>query len=204
MKSVFIALFAATISFASVQPISAAEAAKFKEKVLHAFASGTDGASPEAGLLNLKGTLYGTTYGGGGRNSGVIFSLDPDTGAETVVHSFGNGTDGLNPQASLIDVNGTLFGTTETGGGQGGGAVFALDLNTGAVTTVHGFCGQETCADGQYPQASLIDVNGTLYGTTYQGGTFGGGTVFSLDPSTGAEMVLHAFGARTALALTPI
>ena len=39
---------------------------KWTEKVLHAFASGTDGANPNGGLvLDSKGAIYGTTYGGG-------------------------------------------------------------------------------------------------------------------------------------------
>jgi uncharacterized repeat protein (TIGR03803 family) len=37
-------------------------------------------------------------------------------------------------------------------------------------------------SDGAEPAASLIDVNGTLYGTTQDGGTHTGGTVFALSP----------------------
>ena len=33
-----------------------------------------------------------------------------------IVYRFAGGTDGQKPQASLIDVNGTLYGTTTTGG----------------------------------------------------------------------------------------
>jgi hypothetical protein len=41
---------------------------KWTEKVLHAFASGTDGASPNGGLvLDGTGNVYGTTFGGGQR-----------------------------------------------------------------------------------------------------------------------------------------
>jgi uncharacterized repeat protein (TIGR03803 family) len=36
--------------------------------------------------------------------------------------------------------------------------------------------------DGAYPGAALLDVNGTLYGTTVNGGTNDGGTVFSIKP----------------------
>ncbi|MGB8910019.1 MAG: hypothetical protein WCC84_14835 [Candidatus Cybelea sp.] len=36
--------------------------------------------------------------------------------------------------------------------------------------------------DGDFPTASLIDVKGTLYGTTSMGGAYGGGTVFTLKP----------------------
>jgi uncharacterized repeat protein (TIGR03803 family) len=52
--------------------------------------------------------------------------------------------------------------------------------------------------NGEYPEASLIDVKGTLYGTTRGGGYgcsgyFGCGTAFSVTPG-GTEQVLHEFG----------
>jgi hypothetical protein len=41
----------------------------WKENVVHAFESASDGSSPRAGLiLGNSGTLYGTTYYGGNRN----------------------------------------------------------------------------------------------------------------------------------------
>jgi uncharacterized repeat protein (TIGR03803 family) len=46
---------------------------------------------------------------------------------EEVLHSFGSRTDGISPAAALTDVQGTLYGTTEGGGGTpDGGTVFAL------------------------------------------------------------------------------
>jgi len=57
-------------------------------------------------------------------------------------------------------------------------------------------------SDGEYPGAGLIEVNGILYGTTVQGGGTGCGgdgcgTLFSLDPASGAERVLYSFCSRT-------
>jgi uncharacterized repeat protein (TIGR03803 family) len=55
--------------------------------------------------------------------------------------------------------------------------------------------------DGAFPVAGLIfDLRGNLYGTTYNGGTNGAGTVFELSPPTGiqtqwSERVLWNFGA---------
>jgi uncharacterized repeat protein (TIGR03803 family) len=46
--------------------------------------------------------------------------------------------------------------------------------------------------DGQQPKGGLIDLNGALYGTTYGGGRYGAGTVFSMS-TTGSEKVLHNF-----------
>jgi uncharacterized repeat protein (TIGR03803 family) len=167
--------------------------------VLHSFGfynySYSDGAFPEASLIDVKGTLYGTTYEGGtNRSQGTVFSIST-TGSEHVVHSFGYETDGAYPAASLIDVKGTLYGTTTSGGTNSvgrGGTVFSI--STGGVEHVlHSFGSGH---DGADPAASLIDVKGTLYGTTVYGGmysgSFQGGTVFSVTTS-GAERVLHSF-----------
>ena len=167
------------------------------ETVLHSFGSGADGNGSVANLIDVKGTLYGTTLGGGTTGLGTVFEVDPNTGAETVLHSFGNGTDGEFPYAGLINVKGTLYGTTNYGGTADDGTVFSLDPKTGAETVLYSFCSQQNCADGELPEGSLIEVNGMLYGTTANGGTGtcggGCGTVFALDPNTGVETVLHTF-----------
>lgn len=95
-------------------------------KVVHSFGHRLDGKSPAASLLNVKGTLYGTTRSGGAYGLGTIFNIDPKTGKETVLHSFGYGSDGATPLAGLIDVKGALYGTTSAGGTYGKGTVFAL------------------------------------------------------------------------------
>jgi uncharacterized repeat protein (TIGR03803 family) len=57
---------------------------------------------------------------------GTVFSLNPGTDAENVLHSFGSGTDGRNPYAGLINAKGTLYGTTYAGGAYGDGTVFSI------------------------------------------------------------------------------
>ncbi|MGD0191292.1 MAG: choice-of-anchor tandem repeat GloVer-containing protein [Rhizomicrobium sp.] len=195
MKPVCIALLAGMIACAFSQPASAVHAAKYTEKVVWSFGSGTDGSQPVAGLIDVKGMLYGTTGAGGGSGRGAVFTLDPSTGAENVLYSFcsqQNCTDGADPGAGLIDTKGVLYGTTEVGGANGRGTVFSLDPGTGNESALYSFCSQQNCADGAAPQAGVIDVNGTLYGTTFVGNNIGG-TVFSLDPGTGAETVLYSF-----------
>jgi uncharacterized repeat protein (TIGR03803 family) len=180
------------------------------EKVLHSFGQAYDGRFPEAALIDVNGTFYGTTYAGGAGSScgssprcapgpsngctsrcGTVFSVTKD-GTEKVLHSFGFGSgDGALPRASLIAVHGTLYGTTEEGGPYNlDGTVFSITLS-GTEKVLHNF---GRGSDGQTPEASLIDVNGTLYGTTTFGGAFGKGTVFSISPYSVEEKVLHNFG----------
>jgi uncharacterized repeat protein (TIGR03803 family) len=135
----------------------------------------SDGAGPLAGLTAVNGALYGTTYAGGGPNkAGTVFAITP-AGAESVLHSFGSGSGGAEPESGLIAVNGALYGTTVGGGTHGAGTVFKI-TPSGTETILYSFTGP----DGAQPSAGLTAVKGTLYGTTFVGGTSGNGTVFSL------------------------
>lgn len=107
MKAVFVALFAGALGCVLFQPVQAADAARFNEKVLWSFGSGTDGQYPEAGLIDKNGTLYGVTEYGGVHDKGTMFSVDPGTGTETVLYSFCSKRpryclDGEVPLATLI------------------------------------------------------------------------------------------------------
>lgn len=104
-----------------------------KETVLYTFAGGSDGCAPDDGLLMDKsGNFYGTTSSGGGtgcefgQGCGSIFRLAAN-GRETVLYSFGSGSDGEYPFAGVIaGKNGRLYGTTPSGGADGEGNVFRL------------------------------------------------------------------------------
>jgi uncharacterized repeat protein (TIGR03803 family) len=110
----------------------------YTEKVIYAFAGGSDGAIPGGGLIaDASGNLYGTTFNGGLNyavcNSGfggcgTVFKVTP-TGSETVLYSFTGGSDGRVPSSPLIaDAAGHLYGTTSNafGTAPGGGSVFEL------------------------------------------------------------------------------
>ena len=82
----------------------------------------SDGVDPDAGLTNVRGTLYGTTYDGGASSNGTVFTITT-SGAESVIHSFAGGSDGSGPAADLINVGGVLYGTTSGGGASASGTV---------------------------------------------------------------------------------
>ena len=119
----------------------------------------------------------------------LVFAVTAHAGV-TVLYAFKGGSDGSNPNASLIiDAAGNLYGTTLTSG-SGVGTVFKLAPD-GSETVLHAFNGRK--GDGALPYGGLIaNKEGNLYGTTEYGGTHRGGTVFKLSPD-GAETVLYSF-----------
>jgi len=156
-------------------------AAWYKSPFLHSFGGAGDGIAPLAGLIEVSGTLYGTTgLGGGyrcegGRGCGTVFSITP-SGVETVLHSFGGPGDGAGPGAALVNVGGPLCGTTFSYGASGNGTVFSITAQ-GVETVLYSFAGG---SDGSGPSTSLINVGGALYGTTGGGGAYGDGTAFKV------------------------
>ncbi|MGB6518852.1 MAG: choice-of-anchor tandem repeat GloVer-containing protein [Candidatus Cybelea sp.] len=161
-----------------------------------------DGAFPGAGLTDVDGLLYGTTFQGGTGN-GTVFSVTT-SGDERVLHSFTTVYDGKLPGTSLINVKGLLYGATSQGGADDEGTVFTI-TTSGRENVLYSFKGG---TDGATPQAGLHYVNGMLYGTTVFGGLYNMGTVFSLTTG-GKETVLHSFaggadGAQPYAALTNV
>jgi uncharacterized repeat protein (TIGR03803 family) len=103
------------------------------ERALHSFGNGTDGAQPGARLIfDAAGNLYGTTELGGVYGGGTAFRLKLGTNGkwtERVLHSFGNGMDGIGPSANdglIFDAAGNLYGTTMVGGSHLLGTVFEI------------------------------------------------------------------------------
>jgi hypothetical protein len=174
----------------------------WKEKVIHTFKEGSDGATPSSVLIfDAVGTLYGTTVlgGNGGQcvnglhGCGVVFQFSPKKDGswkEKVLHKF-KGPDGIDPSGGLIfDQARNLYGTTILGGkvgscaGSGCGVVFKLAPNSKggwSETVLHRFLDHR--GTGAYPSASLIfDATGNLYGTTAGDLKKTHGSVFEITP----------------------
>jgi uncharacterized repeat protein (TIGR03803 family) len=158
------------------------------ETVLYSLAGGSN--SYASLVQGSDGNFYGTTYYGGASGLGTVFKVTAG-GTESVLYSFtGGGSDGSHPYAPMIlGSDGNLYGTTFEGGPSDLGTVFELTPG-GTETVLYFFAGG---SDGGYPEAGLLQgSDGNFYGTTYQGGASGFGTVFLLTPG-GTETVLYAF-----------
>ena len=161
------------------------------ETALYSFTGTPDGANPYYSTLvrDSAGDLYGTTLNGGANGLGSVFELTA-TGTEKVLYSFAGSPDGANPYAGLVmDKNGNLYGTTAAGGADSYGTVFELTA-TGTEKVLYSFAGPP---DGANPYKALVlSKKSTLYGTTFNGGADGYGTVFSVTEK-GVEKVLYSF-----------
>lgn len=175
-----------------------------QETVLYTFCSlafCADGRGPNGLTVDSQGNLYGTTFGGGASNHGAVYELTPSNGAWTynLLYSFAGGSDGTDPESTLIvDGAGSLYGTTAGDGSfNNPGTVFELMPSESGWTesVLYTFNGSNP-NDGFGPVAGLIlDHNGNLYGTTVGGGTYSFGTVFELTPTNGGwtEHILYVF-----------
>lgn len=146
----------------------------------------TDGANPAAPLIQATdGNFYGTTVGGANIacsiGCGTVFEITPE-GTLTTLHRF-NFTDGDAPFGGLLQAtDGNFYGTTSAGYASFGtctlgcGTVFEITPE-GTLTTLLGF----NVTDGANPFGGVAEgTNGTLYGTTSQGGANNDGTIFYL------------------------
>jgi uncharacterized repeat protein (TIGR03803 family) len=151
------------------------------ETVLHTFKTPNDGAAPESGVIrDSAGNLYGTTYGGGKYDAGVVYKVAA-SGQETVLYTFTGGADGGSPVAGVImDSAGNLYGTAQYGGASHWGVVFEVNTSSQEIV-LYNFAGGT--GDGSRPLAGVIrNSAGVLFGTTSSSGTNDSGVVYQLTP----------------------
>jgi uncharacterized repeat protein (TIGR03803 family) len=165
---------------------------------LYSFTGGNDGANPFNGLVQgSDGNFYGTTRFGGTNDAGTAFKISA-SGSLTSLYSFIGGNDDANPSALVQGSDGNFYGTAGVfdpyNGIFGNGLVFKISTN-GAFTSLHSFTGTN---DGATPRAGLArGSDGSFYGTTEYGGTYGSGragygTVFKIG-TNGALTSLYSF-----------
>lgn len=155
------------------------------ETILHAFGFRLgDGFNPAQNLIqDNKGNLYGVTPNGGAHDpnfetglGGTLFKQAEAGGPETVLYSFcglPNCRDGNFPVGPVaMDASGSFYGTTRSSAH--GGTVWRVNPQ-GRETVLHYFPPNVEINSGV-----VIDSAGNLYGTTFNGGSAGLGSVYKL------------------------
>jgi uncharacterized repeat protein (TIGR03803 family) len=195
---------------------------------LHSFSAGAtntsldiftnkEGANPFNGLALFGTTLFGTTFNGGLHGNGGVFHVTTTGASFTNFYSFSamvasNNTDGANPYGTPLLMGDRVYGTTENGGTNGTGTIFAVLTNGTSFTDLHSFANIAvwnsgpyaniyTNADGANSRATLILVGSTLYGSATFGGLFGYGTLYSMETDGLGFTNVHQF-AEGGLSLT--
>jgi uncharacterized repeat protein (TIGR03803 family) len=157
----------------------------------------SEGAYPLAGLILSGNTLYGTANYGGSSGNGAVFKINTDGTGFTNLHNFttlsapwndyGTNSDGANPSGGLILSGNTLYGAADYGGSSGNGTIFAINASGNGFTNLHNFAAginssfPVTNSEGGDPFGGLLLSGNTIYGTAYDGGTSGNGTIFALN-----------------------
>lgn len=179
-----------------------ADSRQWTQTILYTFCSQAncaDGFDPDGGLVeDAAGDLFGVTAAGGNNNAdcagstcGVVYEIAAD-GTESTLYRFCAHekcrAGGIPVGALTLDGAGNLYGVTALGGKHfdasehiAGGTVF--ELSGSSLKTLHAFCAQANCADGEVPATAVsMDSFGDLFGATEEGGIGNGGTVYELKP----------------------
>ena len=175
------------------------------KQTVYNFKNGADGFAPGGPLANLGGQLYGATFGGNSSCScGVIFKFDPNSNTLSPAYTYSSEGGGDAPWGSLLYLKGSFIGANAYGGANleigGNGTIFSFNPSTGEYSDLYAFQGGN---NGYLPDQPLQYLKGNLYGVTQYGGSRhcyehqGCGTVFQLNPTTGAQKVLYAFTTGT-------
>jgi len=155
-----------------------------KLSLLHLFTGinvNQDGYRPNGVLVEgADGNFYGVTYQGGAKNVGTVFKISP-AGAYSVLYSFGSVTgDGTLPLSGVtFGTDGTMYGTTVSGGTKNAGTLYKI-TTAGKETTLYSFC-SVACTNGFSPSTALVlHTDGKFYGNT-AGNSLGGSVFYKLD-----------------------
>ena len=154
---------------------------------LHDFDGDLNGGPQGEMIFGADGAIYGTTYGGGQYNEGVIFRMTK-AGGYQVIYNFmgvnqpGGSTDGAQPEGRLaLGPDGTIYGTTSFGGTPSGyGTAWSIKLVNGTWVYKQLY---RFGSPGNLPHSGLImGSDGTLYGTGAGGGAYQSGVIYRLLP----------------------
>ena len=182
-------LYLACFAFAFKSTVSSAQTVV----PMYSFTGGSDGYEPSGGVTLGVDTLYGTTTSSQ-NNESTIFSINTNGLGFETIYSLAVSTNGSSIESPLLLTNGILYGTAYTGGSNDNGTVFSVSTNGSHFDVLYTFVGPD---DGAGPNAGVVLSDGTLYGVTYEGGSNGYGTVFSVGTNGSNFTALYTFNGTT-------
>lgn len=153
----------------------------------------TEFASPYNGVALSGNYLYATCGYGGAENKGGVIRIKTDGTGYQVLHEFNGTNDGSLPMgAPIVASNGKVYGTTSSGGNNMTGTVYRVDIDGSNYTILRNL---DDAVDGGFPVAGIIQASdGLLYGSTYAGGSGGGGgTLYKLNLDGSGFTVIRSF-----------
>jgi uncharacterized repeat protein (TIGR03803 family) len=117
-------------------------------------------------------------------NDGTVFEITT-TNQLIILHSFDN-TDGAYPQSALLQASdGNFYGTANNGGGTNNAGTIYEITSGGVFSLLYSLCLPSSC-NGYYPSFALAQAtDGTLIGTTSNGGANNDGNVFRYSTGLG-------------------
>lgn len=161
---------------------------------IHDFDSATEGRNPYAKPLIINNVIYGTTWAGGSYSAGTVYKVNIDgTGFSTLYNIGGDCFDAAG-DPGLINYGSVLYGSEvqcDYGDFNWEGSIYKLNTDGTGSAIVRDFVGGGSDAAKVYGEM-LLDGT-TLYGMSYQGGSSGTGTIFSIDVDGTGFTILHSF-----------
>jgi uncharacterized repeat protein (TIGR03803 family) len=127
-------------------------------------------------IEGTDGNFYGTA-------GSIVFQLTPDA-TLTVLHTFGQGTDGKGTAGAVVQgPNGNLYGLCTVGGTAGDGTIYEISTDGSSYSVLHNFGDGSIQNDGQNPSGRLLlGADNNFYDVTEFGGSAGKGTIFKVSP----------------------
>ncbi len=133
--------------------------------------------------------LYGTC------SDGTIFRVSEDGSGFAVLHTLNpNASEGQYSNSLVVGPDGYLYGTTAAGGAHGAGTLFRLDCTGKSFSVIYSFNYSSENTDRSASGPVIFGSGGTLYGTSYNGGSFGLGSVFAIQSDGSNYHILYSFG----------
>jgi uncharacterized repeat protein (TIGR03803 family) len=165
-------------------------------QINHSFAGGNGGINPSSGIIKGADTkLYGVSYGGM-NGEGTLFRIDQPGNTFETLRPFALASGGSPFAPPIQAADGKLYGVTGTGGANGFGGIYQVNINGTGYSLIHEFTGTTGSrrGKGELCRGLVEGPGGLLYGCTFSGGNATDTGMFFVASTNGITYnFMHAF-----------